>query len=85
MLKGQCRYCQAKISIQYVGLEIVSIVGAVGIYMIFGFSLYAFLVLALQPFILSQILLIYRRNIISRQLCVIIGIGIIAYIALLFM
>jgi len=78
LLKGQCRYCKSKIPAFYFLLEITCIIVALCIYKVFGFSTAAFLVLAVWPFILSQAFVFYRRNIISKQLCAIIGFGFIA-------
>lgn len=83
LLRGRCRYCQGKISSFYVALEVLSIVVASVIFIAVGFSIIGFLLLAIWPFILSQVAVYYRTGIISQQLCVIIGGGLIAT-ALLF-
>lgn len=69
--KGKCRYCQARISKQYLALEVISVILAVAIFLIAGFSDLAFMLLCLMPFALVQIILFYRRHILSKQICAI--------------
>ena len=70
--QGRCRYCQEKISPQYIALEVGSVLIAVSIYFLSGFRLESFILLALVPFVLSQIILLFRDKMISKQLGIII-------------
>ena len=70
--RGRCRYCQQKISKQYILLEVASIVVFLGILSVLGIGLGALFLLSAFPFILAQMVLFYQSKIISGQLCAII-------------
>ncbi len=57
LLKGDCRYCQSKISWQYPIVEILSAALFVGISLVFGLSLYAGILIILSEVLLSLAIL----------------------------
>lgn len=67
-LKGRCRHCSKPISQEYVWIEIISVLFALGVYGVFGFSFITFWVLSLWPFFLSLLIVAVGQGIYSLLL-----------------
>ncbi len=83
-LRGCCRYCREAISLQYIFLESLSLLVAIGIYLFSGWHLESFVLLALLPFMLTQIMLLYQYKSSSKQLWIIVAFIALFYVFLQF-
>lgn len=73
--KGRCRYCTKPIGKEYLLTELAMVLLSVAIYLFFGFTLKAFVLLFLLPFLVSQGILLVKYNVLSKLLLGLIFIG----------
>ena len=77
-LKGKCRHCKHKISPIYPTIELTVLLSAMGVYLIYGFSLTASLIIFMLPFLIALLIIDFRYMILPDQLvltCAIFGIA----------
>ena len=78
--KGRCRYCGAKISGFYPCVELTCIALSLCILFAFGISWLSFFLIAIMPFVLAQLIVYSRKNIVSKSLLLTICILVALYI-----
>ncbi len=78
--KGRCRYCGAKISAFYPSVELTCITLSVFFLFVFGVSCLSFFLIAIMPFVLAQLIVYSRKNIVSKPLLLTISILVSLYI-----
>jgi leader peptidase (prepilin peptidase)/N-methyltransferase len=78
--RGRCRYCRAQISAFYPVIELLSITLSLVFLFVFGVTALSFLLIAIMPFVLAQVIVYYRKKLVSMQLLLTICILVSIYI-----
>ncbi len=73
VVKGKCRYCQHAIGWIYPLTELTAMMAALLTYIAMGFTLSAFIVLALIPFLLALTIIDLKEMILPNRLVLIVG------------
>lgn len=83
--KGRCRHCQARISPLYPVIELVTLLSVLGLYMAYGFTPQAFLVMFAMPFLVALLFIDLEHMILPDVLNMILaGLGALNLIMLVF-
>jgi len=67
-LKGKCRHCGHAIGWQYPAIEIVTLLGCLGVYMVWGFTAPAFIIMAAVPLLVALLAIDLEHMILPNQL-----------------
>ncbi|HRQ60401.1 MAG TPA: prepilin peptidase [Alphaproteobacteria bacterium] len=67
-LKGQCRYCKARISVLYPAIELACVAAVLGIYAVYGFTAQGMVALFAMPFLLALLAIDLRHFILPDAL-----------------
>ncbi len=73
--KGRCRYCNSKIPVEYILIEIAVLFVCIFIYALLDFTKQATLLMFVSPFFVAQGLLVLRYNVLSKLILFIILLG----------
>ncbi len=68
MLRGRCRYCNAAISVRYPLTELVTMAGCLGVYLVWGFTVPAFIIMAAIPLLVALLVIDLDHMILPNQL-----------------
>lgn len=78
--RGKCRYCAHAISWHYPLIETLTLLGCLGVYAVWGFTVPAFIIMAVIPFLVALLAIDAEHYILPDQL-----VGIAALLALMLM
>lgn len=67
-LRGQCRQCSAPIGVVYPLTEVTVLAGCLGVYLAWGFSLPAFILMACVPFLVALLVIDLQHMILPDRL-----------------
>lgn len=73
-LRGKCRYCGTPIGVRYVLIELATMLGCLGVYSVWGFTVPAFIIMAVVPVLMALFAIDAEHMILPNQL-VLIGAG----------
>ncbi len=73
-LRGRCRHCHVVISIRYPVIELLTVAGCLGVYMSWGFTAEAFIIMALIPFLAALLVIDVEHLILPDQLVILSGV-----------
>lgn len=68
LLKGKCRYCRKSIAVRYPLIELFTALGCVGVYCVWGFTIPAFIIIALVPLLVALFVIDMDYMILPNQL-----------------
>lgn len=68
MQKGKCRYCEAPIGIAYPLIEAATMLGCLGVYLVWGFTVPAFIIMAVVPVLVALLAIDAEHMILPNKL-----------------
>ena len=73
---GRCSYCDIKIPLEYIVLEVVVVCLCFSIYAVFGFGVQSVILMFVAPFFVSFVLLVVKYKLLPKILLCIVIIGV---------
>ena len=70
--RGKCRHCGSKISITYPICELLTLTGVLGIYMVYGLTIFSLPFLIMIPFLTALMMIDFKHMILPNQLVAIV-------------
>lgn len=84
-MHGRCRYCKAPVSSVYPAAELATLLGCLGVYIVFDLTMYSLAYFALIPFLVALLFIDLKHMILPNQLVAIAaGFGIVRILVLIF-